>query len=187
MLKETTGFKEAHLSHLLLQDTLGKFITMVSRFAIFLIFPSLSHLCCAPLQEHTDLNSCTCFLYPCVLPFNWCWIFPCHGTWQSIIRREKLYVHYSLFIYWRNLCNKLWDQCTLQGIVTEGSWLLWLESPEVFLLPKFRNLAPERISLPAEGASTLNGFSFLQEIRGNVPFSCENTKRSLHLSRFTLW
>lgn len=156
MLKETTGFKKAHLSHLFLQDTLGKFITMISRFAIFLLFPSLPHLSCATLQKHTDINLCTCFFYPHELSFKLCWSFPCHGSWHSIIRREKLFVHYSLFLCWRNLYNKLWDQCTLQGIVTEGSWLFWLESTEVFLLPKFRNLPPERTSPPAEGASTLN-------------------------------
>lgn len=73
MLKETTGFKEAHLSHLLLEDTLGKFMT--SRFAIFLIFPSLPHLSCATLQECTDINLCTCFFNPCVLPLNCAGVF----------------------------------------------------------------------------------------------------------------
>lgn len=35
---------------------------------------------------------------------------------------------------------------------------------------------PEKNLHSAEGASTLNGFSFLRETKGNVTFSCKNER-----------
>lgn len=49
---------------------------------------------------------------------------------------------------------------------------------------------PEKNFRSAEGASTLNGFSFLRDTKGNVTFPCKTErieKWSLYLSKFPLW
>ena len=68
--------------------------------------------------------------------------------------------------------------------------MFWLVSPEVCLLPEFRNSPPAENFHSAECVSTLNGFFFLRETKGNVTFSHKNErleKCSLPLSKIPLY